>query len=187
MKQNFYHFAAALNLAKRISRGEVNGNPCPYTPKCLFCNSTGASWGNMKNLHRHTLLRVSFQVPKSAFKTAAVLGTEGGSTAFAVSWREELLCKVTTSLSKLRTSLMSTGRQKTVISMRPSGVCLFESGSLMSSLLQLWLLSAPVSVAAYWDFSSNCSWKWDLALQSGFEITLTCCNLVQSFQILGKN
>lgn len=82
---------------------------------------------------------------------------------------------------------MSKWRQKTVISMRPRGVCLFESGSLMSSLLQLWLLSAPVSVGAYWDFSSNCSWKWDLALQSGFEITLTYCSPVPSFQILGKN
>lgn len=71
LKQNFYHFAAALNLAKRISRGEVTGNPCPCTPKCLFCNSTGASWGNVKNLHRHTLLSVSFQVPKSAFKTSS--------------------------------------------------------------------------------------------------------------------
>lgn len=71
LKQNFYHFAAALNLAKRISRGEVNGNPCPCTPKCLFCNSTGASWGNMKNLHRHTLLSVSFPIPRSAFKTSS--------------------------------------------------------------------------------------------------------------------
>lgn len=125
--------------------------------------------------------------PNLLSRQAAVPGTEGGSAAFAGSWRGELLCKVTTSLSKLRTSLMSTWRQKTVISIRPGGVCLFESGSLMSSLLQLWLLSAPVSVAAYWDFSSNCSWKWDLALQSGFEITLTCCNLVLPFQILSKN
>lgn len=163
-KQNFYPFAAALNIAKRISRGEVNGNPRPCTPKCLFCNSTGASWGNMKNLHRHTLLSVSFQDPKSAFKAGSSAqslegGLEGGLTAFAVSWREELFCKVTASLSKLRMSLMSKWRQNSVISMKPCGVCLFESGSLMSSLLQLWLLSAPVSVVAYWDFSSNCSWK----------------------------
>lgn len=43
----------------------------PCTPKCLFCNSTGASWGNMKNLHRHTLLSVSFPIPRSAFKTSS--------------------------------------------------------------------------------------------------------------------
>lgn len=179
----FLSFCYCTELAKRISRGEVNGNPCPRTPKCLFCKSTGACWGNMKNLHRHTLLRASFQAPRSAFKTSSSDWNRRGidSLCSIMERGEELFCKVTTSLSKLRISLMSTWRQRTVIAMGPGGVCLFESGSLMSSLLQLCLLSAPVSVAAYWDFSSNCSWKWDLALQTGFEITLTCCKPYTNF------
>ena len=81
-----------------------------------------------------------------------MLGTELGSTAVVVSCREVLFRKLTTTMSKLNGSLMSNWRDKTVVFMKPSGACLFELGSLMNSLLQLWLLSAPVSVAAYWDY-----------------------------------
>lgn len=38
-----------------------------------------------------------------------------------------------------------------MIFMKPSGTCLLETGSSINSFLQLRLLSAPVSVAAYWD------------------------------------
>lgn len=74
-----------------------------------------------------------------------------------------------------------------MIFMKPNRVCLFESGSLTTSLLQLWLLSAPVAVAIYWNFSSNCCRKWDLALDSGFKIFLTCCDIVPHFQILSPS
>lgn len=129
----------------------------------------------------------SSKFPNLLSRQATMFGTKVGSAAFAVSWREALFCKVTTTISKLSMSLMSKWRDKTVIFMKPIGVCLFESGSLMSSLLQLWLLSAPVSVGAYWDFSSNCCRKLDLALDSGFKIFLTCCDIVPHFQILNTS
>lgn len=133
-----------------------------------------------------------FPVPSSNFpnllpRQAAVLGTELGSTAVVVSCREVLLCKLTTTMSKLNGSLKSNWRDKTVIFMKPSGACLFELGSLMNSLLQLWLLSAPVSVAAYWDFCSNCCRKWDLALVWGLNFFLACCSIVPHFLILGTS
>lgn len=31
LRQNFYHYAIALNLAKRIGKGKANGNHCPCT------------------------------------------------------------------------------------------------------------------------------------------------------------
>jgi len=137
-------------------------------------------------MQTHPSVRAS-ELPGLLSSQAAVFGTEVGSTAFAASWREVLVCEVRTSRSKLGMSLMSKWRDKTVIFMKPGGVCSFESGPLMSSLLQLWLLSAPVSVAAYWDFSSNCCRKWDLASDSRFKIFLMCCDIVPCFQILGTS
>lgn len=71
-----------------------------------------------------------------------------------------------------------------MIFMKPGGVCLFESGSLMSSFLQLLLLSAPVSVAAFGGFQFKLLQKWDLALDSGFKIFRMCCDIVPHFQML---
>lgn len=121
--------------------------------------------------------------PNLLSRQAAVFCTDMRSTAFAVSWREVLFCKVT-SISKLSMSLMSKWRDKTVIFMKPGGVCLFESGSLMSSFLQLLLLSAPVSVAAFGGFQFKLLQKWDLALDSGFKIFRMCCDIVPHFQML---
>lgn len=185
-RQNVYHFAVALNLAKRIGKGEVNGNHCPCTPRCLLCNSTRSSWGSRKSLCRHTLPRAAFQVPKLAFEISSDIWYRDGINSICnVTAREVVFCKVVTRTCELSMSLMSRWKDKTAILRKPSGVCLFESGSLMSSLLQLWLLSAPASVAAYWDFSSDCCRKWHLALDSGCKLFLTCSNSVPRFQILG--